>query len=463
MSAVPTPWLLVLALAAGCGQPPAPAVPPAAPSASSSAPAPDATAAFLARHWARPLPPQGAAPPHFSPLEADLEPAACGTCHVEQYRDWQGSLHAAAMGPGLLGQLVDMAPEARDEHQDCIRCHAPLAEQADSLAQAIAAVGGRKKTGGLHQRGLVCAACHVRGREHFGPPRRAGTEPPSSGVPAPRSADRPAPPPAGPLAAPSAERQTPPADKLPAQTSTGRPIPPVDERPALPHGGWSAAPAFEDSRFCAACHQFDPDGYALNGKLLENTYEEWKASPQAAAGQSCQSCHMPGRRHLWRGVHDAQTMRAAVTVEVTAPALEQGTVHAALVVRNTGTGHHFPTYVTPRVVAEIFQEDARGRAIPDTRAEHVIQRQVSPDLSREIADTRLAPGAQAVLDYRRARSPGAVRLAYRLRVEPDHFYTGLYESLLTAGAGRGAAMIREALTRSRASHFTFLEERRALP
>ncbi len=28
-----------------------------------------------------------------------------------------------------------------------------------------------------------------------------------------------------------------------------------------------------------SCHQFGADGYALNGKLLENTYEEWKASP----------------------------------------------------------------------------------------------------------------------------------------------------------------------------------------
>ncbi|MCB1891064.1 MAG: hypothetical protein KDF48_02500, partial [Rhodocyclaceae bacterium] len=82
----------------------------------------DDVAAFLDRHWQSPLPAQGAAPAHFTPQEAALDPAACGACHVQQYEDWRGAMHARAMGPGVLGQLVDMAPEARDEHQACIRC-----------------------------------------------------------------------------------------------------------------------------------------------------------------------------------------------------------------------------------------------------------------------------------------------------------------------------------------------------
>ena len=32
-----------------------------------------------------------------------------------------------------------------------------------------------------------------------------------------------------------------------------------------------------DSRFCAACHQFTKDEYALNGKLLQDTHAEWQA------------------------------------------------------------------------------------------------------------------------------------------------------------------------------------------
>jgi len=43
-------------------------------------------------------------------------------------------------------------------------------------------------------------------------------------------------------------------------------------------------PAFLSSEFCQSCHQFAPDGLALNGKLLENTYAEWKASRFAPEG-----------------------------------------------------------------------------------------------------------------------------------------------------------------------------------
>ncbi len=395
-------WLVCLPffLLAACSEPPPPV--------SATVPGED-NAAFLARHWQRPLTAQGAAPRHFSVQEAALDPAACGACHAQQYEDWRTTWHARAMGPGVLGQLLDMAPEARDEHQDCIRCHAPLAEQADGL---VAAIAGKLKTG-LHAEGLVCAACHVREHRRYGPPRRDG--------------------------------------------SVAKP----EEK--LPHDGWQASAAFADSRFCAACHQFEADGFALNGKLLENTYAEWQASPAAREGRTCQSCHMPDRRHLWRGVHDADMVKSGVVIAQEAPRFESGAVLARLTLTNSGTGHHFPTYVTPRVVAEIEQADAEGRALPGTRQEHVIARQVSPDLSREIADTRLAAGAAARLDYRAPRHPRAARLDYRVRVEPDAFYTGLYRSLLAdGGAGQGRALIRQALDDSLASHFTIYEKSRSL-
>ncbi len=300
---------------------------------------------------------------------------------------------------------------ARDEQQDCLRCHAPLAEQADSLAAALskpnAPIGA-----GLYEQGIVCAACHVRGNRHFGPARRDGS------VPSPGD--------------------------------------------ALPHGGWQASAAFADSRFCASCHQFEADGYSLNGKLLENTYAEWKASPYAGEGRQCQSCHMPDRRHLWRGIHDAAMVRSGVSIDVVMPRVERGIVHAALTVRNTGTGHYFPTYVTPKVVVEIMQEDGAWRTIDGTRREYVIARQVPLDLSREIADTRLAPGARAVLDYSLPRQRGAIKLLYRVTVEPDAFYTDFYRALIAADAGTGEALIRRALAESLASRYTLFEERRPI-
>ena len=389
-----------------CGEQVAPLIAPGAGN--------DAVESFLERHWSRAIAPQGAVPAGFSAQEAALDPVSCGSCHQPQFSDWKTSLHAKAMGPGVLGQLLDMAEDATDEHQACLRCHAPLAEQAASLSGAIAR--SRPAGGALpaHEHGLTCAACHVRGHERFGPPRRDGS--------------------------------------APGAGDTG-----------LPHGGWKANAAFEDSRFCAACHQFADGDFALNGKFLENTYEEWKASRYAREGKSCQSCHMPDRRHLWRGIHDEQMLKSAVTVTAVAPVLTGGRIEAKLEIRNTGTGHRFPTYVTPKVIAEIYQAGADGSMLPGTLRQHVISRLVELDLSREIADTRLAPDEKAVLDYRAPMNSRAAYLVYRMRVEPDAFYREFFKSLLAGGqAVRGKTMIRAALANSRRAQFTFFEERQPL-
>ena len=282
--------------------------------------APDAAQAerFLDEHWARPLAPQGNPPAAVTAQGITLAPESCGTCHAQQFADWRSSQHSRAMGPGLMGQLVAMPAHAKDEHQNCIRCHAPLAEQADSLVAALEKNQARKPGAAnlnpvqpLHEHGLVCAACHVRAYEWHGPPRRDGSV---------------------------------------ASGDVG----------ALPHGGWKANSAFESSQFCAACHQFKDDEFSLNGKLLENTYREWQGSRYALQGKACQSCHMPDRRHLWRGIHDPAMVKQGVDIQAGAPAVADGQVIARLSVTNSGVGHYFPTYVTPKVVLRGYQEIGRA-------------------------------------------------------------------------------------------------------
>jgi len=365
---------------------------------------------FLDRHWRRPLGPQGTPPAAYTPQEASLDPASCGACHQAQFDDWRTSRHAQAMGPGVLGQLIAMDAGALDDHQSCLRCHAPLAEQAASLATAIRSQS-RART---HEQGLTCAGCHVRDHVRHGPPRRDGS--------VPKAGDR------------------------------------------LPHDGWRATRAFEDARFCAACHQFEDDGYALNGKLLENTYEEWRTSPAGREGRACQACHMPDRRHLWRGIHDPQMTRAGVTIDAGAPVLAGARVKARLRVANTGTGHAFPTYVTPRVTMEVFQADAQSRAIKGTLRSHRIARDVSPDLSRELADTRLLPAAEAVLSYDTPLRREATALVYRVRVEPDAFYANFYREVLRGnGTAADRKMIAQALAEANTSEYVLFERREPLP
>src|SRR6058998_2503565 len=322
-----------------------------------NAPGAETIQEFLGRHWRRPLVPQGPPLARFSTLEASLRPEACGSCHPAQLADWTTSLHARSMGPGVAGQLVEMLETDPGSALGCLTCHAPLAEQAPRVADGARARPNPVYDGTLGPRGLVCAGCHVRGHERFGPPRRDGS------------------------LASTAPRET------------------------LPHNGVTRTPAFLKSEFCGGCHQFAPDRFALNGKLLENTYNEWKASRFAREGVQCQDCHMPERRHLWRGIHDADMVRSGLTITlVETPPHAAGTVAARLVVENSGVGHRFPTYVTPLVLLRAELVDAAGRALAGTRVERRIGREVTLDLEREVSDTRLAPGERAELAYEIGRA-----------------------------------------------------------
>lgn len=374
---------------------------------------------FLQGHWARPLAPQGPLAAALAAQGISLAPQSCATCHAAQFEDWGKSLHSRAMGPGVLGQLLNMQAHARGDHQDCIRCHAPLAEQADSLVAAIENPAGKNAGGGasgaLHEQGLVCAGCHVRNNTWYGPPRRDGS-----------------------------------------QT--------VGDTSTHPHGGWKASSAFESSQFCAACHQFNDDEYLLNGKLLENTFREWQGSRYAREGVSCQSCHMPDRRHLWRGIHDPEMVKKGVEIRAEPLSVAKGEVAAQLEVANTGVGHYFPTYVTPKVVIRAVQLDAQGNRLSATEQEFVIGRQVSQDLSQEIADTRIAPDARASFDYRRPRHSSATALAWEVQVQPDAFYLEFYESLLREAAqGTGQPLIKQARDAASASPYLVFSKRLPLP
>lgn len=371
---------------------------------------------FLSRHWRTPIAPQGPPPARFSELEASLHPESCGTCHPAQYTDWRGSWHAAAMGPGVRGQLVEMIASDPAQAVGCFACHAPLAEQVPLVRDGAGFRPNPAFDAALLDRGLACAGCHVRAHERFGPPRRAG----SLQSPAPRE--------------------------------------------TLPHDGATRTAAFLRSEFCRDCHQFTTGGLALNGTLLQNTYNEWKASRFGRAGVHCQDCHMPDRRHLWRGIHDPEMVRSGLTVSVSPETPRAGpgqTVSVTLRVQSTRVGHAFPTYVTPRVLVRAELLDPAGVPVPGSRQERVIGREVTLDLSREVADTRLRPGQSASLVYRRRVARPGLTLRLSVIVEPDAFYTRFFETLLAQGAGRGEPEIRRALQATQRSPFTVFE--RALP
>jgi hypothetical protein len=364
---------------------------------------------FITRHWRGAIPSQGPAPARFSPIERSLQPEACGACHPVQFSDWQTSLHSKSMGPGIAGQLVEMAQRDPAGARSCAKCHAPVAEQRPELYETGQLVPNRDFDPGLQARGIICASCHVRGHEHFGPPRRDGS-----------TANR-------------------------------------EPRERLPHGGVTRTAAFLRAEFCASCHQFGADGLALNGKPLENTYAEWRQSPAARRGLQCQNCHMPDRRHLWRGIHDAEMVRSGLDITLRADKARyrmDDRIQATLVIATPGVGHAFPTYVTPQVRVRAELVDAGGQPVAGSVEERVIARQVPLDLSREFADTRIPPGGRFTLAYARRLGAPGLRLRVTVTVFPDEFYTRFFQTLLSAGAGAGEEQIREALEATRRSPYT---------
>lgn len=365
--------------------------------------------AFLSAYWRVPVPAQGAAPEGFSAAERSLHPRECGACHPEQHRQWQGSLHAGAYSPGLAGQLVEGRLSEAARLRSCQSCHAPLAEQQPERESGEAEPA---YDAALRGQGIVCASCHVRAHRHFGPPRRPG-------------------------------------------------LPPLAE--ALPHGGFEARTEFEESRFCAECHQFfDDEGVA--GKPVQNTWAEWRASPAAAAGRSCQSCHMPDRAHTWRGIHDPEMVRAGVDVEWVSIDLAADPLRAALVLSNRDVGHAFPTYVTPRVFLEIWQVGAAGRELDGTHSRVTIGREIDFGAWQERFDTRVLPGESMRLDYEQARHPLARGIVGRVRIDPAYHYRSVFASLLESLESKEALdLMAEALERADAAPYVLTEIRRDLP
>jgi hypothetical protein len=336
---------------------------------------------FLATYWRKPIPPQGKPPAEFSPIEASLEPEACGSCHQQQYQDWKQSLHSRAMGPGPWGQIVDLFEISPQDAVPCMTCHAPLTEQLRFLAQTTGS--GKKENPhfipSLELRGITCAACHVRNHARYGPPETNGA-----------------------------------AKRYPADMAR--------------HGGVERTPYFERAEFCRDCHQFDPANTVLvNGKPLQDTYREWQTSSWGKAGAACQECHMPSRRHLWKGIHDRDWVRDGVRFETRLEPTEKGSrapVKLFVELHNSAVGHKFPTYITPKVFVRAALLNDNDAKLPGTEQERVVGWDVRFEGGNwvEYFDTRVAAGDKFQGVFSWSRSRAAKKLRVWIEVHPDHFY-----------------------------------------
>lgn len=283
----------------------------------------------------------------------------------------------------------------------CANCHAPLRDQwSDPYLSAD---------------GVGCAGCHARGREVFGPWRRPTT--------------------LAPLVA-----------SFPA-----------------PHGPAKTRDFFERVDFCAGCHQFrEGQAPVVHGTFLQNTVEEWRQSRAAREGQTCQACHMPDRRHLFKGIHDPDTVRAGARWAF--EARQAGSrVESRMSLTNTGAGHAFPTYVVPEVWMriELAASDGTSRVV----AERLIARRVTAvnGVWTQQSDTRLHQDETATLEYTGAAPPGTVAIIGTVIVRPDAYHVRTLESRLRqTRSPESRRSYEQALAEMRASDYVLFREERRL-
>jgi len=350
---------------------------------------------FFKVYWQRPISVQGVAPSYFTKKEASLTPAACGSCHAQQYADWENSLHSKAMGPGPWGQILNLTHTSPAEAVFCMTCHAPLGEQ---MPVNIEVGNGNQQTpvenpnfdSQLQLKGITCAACHVRQHQRFGPPKAEGDIAPRYPVGMPN------------------------------------------------HGGVQRTPYFEKAEFCRDCHQFDPENTLLvNGKPLQDTFREWKGSTWGEGEAACQSCHMPNRRHFWKGIHDREWVKEGVRIEAQVKEFTSApgaTLELELDVTNSAVGHKFPTYITPKVFVRAALLDNKEKALPGTEQEKIIGWDVRPEGGewKEYFDTRISPGEKAQHTFLWDPPTQAKKVRAWVEVHPDHFYhVHFYPAYLT--------------------------------
>lgn len=368
-------------------------------------------------YWNPPIPLQGDVPEKYHPLAQNIQAADCGECHPDIYQEWSQALHSKAMGSGVAGQYSHFNGRQMAE---CNICHAPMSEQWSQLKQINGTwIDNENFDKSLQQEGVNCSACHLREHQYNGPPLRPGKESQSQDL----------------------------------------------------HGEPVRTPFFQTSEFCRGCHQHETNTLKIGGKTIQNTYIEWLQSPAYEEGKTCQHCHMPDRKHLLKGIHDKPMTASGVTIEYSLSSQQPkvgSPFEATLTIKNTGTGHMFPTYTTPAVLLKAAFLDAAGKIISKQYYEElIIQRRLNLSTSpwTEYFDTRLAPEEYVTLEFEKTVPPEAKNFKLWIWVEPDNFYELFYRTVLRNSPNhKGKKQLEEALQATIDRQYSlFSKDLRVLP
>lgn len=210
---------------------------------------------------------------HLAVFTANRYPSAreCAACHPRQYRQWSISQHAySQMSPIFNAFHAKLFKLTNGSNGDfCIRCHTQIgmnlgeAEVMSNIDRSPAA-----------REGVSCVVCH-RVSQAYGKisGRFALAE--------------------GPITSP-VYGPTGPQDRLDKVIEKAGLVTKPDSPGRTVHAKTEKLFQFNEPGFCGTCH----DVTLVNGFRLEEAFSEYKMSPAAKRGVTCQDCHMgkePGR------------------------------------------------------------------------------------------------------------------------------------------------------------------------
>ncbi len=182
----------------------------------------------------------------------------CGGCHVDHYREWSVSRHAyAQISPTFLAYQATLVNLTNGTLGDfCQRCHS----QVGMFTNEPILISNSQR-GQVALEGITCVVCH-RVPEAYG--KISGRFPLEPGdihnpIYGPREGDE---------------------LKRVLDSQTGKP-PNVHREARL-------LEQVSQPGFCGRCH----DVRLANGFRLEDAFSEYKQTPAAKRGETCQDCHM---------------------------------------------------------------------------------------------------------------------------------------------------------------------------
>ena len=300
---------------------------------------------------------------------SDLSAKGCAVCHQDFYNEWQTTIHSQAW----TDPYFQTDWQFDDAQHSCRLCHTPLDRQQPDKVLSYRDTdkwdpvieNNPDFDSKLQHEGVTCAACHYRDGKILG---------------------------------------------VLGNTNTPHEVQKIED----------------PNQVCVRCHivegerwdtffRFPPCGTvaeikstlaAEKGPLQKDVITTGKSGEVSASNTrtlGCVGCHMPllkrplveggairdTRQHLWRGGHDPEMVKKALTVEFTEVVNSWGNRKFRLILTNTGAAHYVPTGTPDRhLTVRLRLLDEQGRVLEEQS--HTIKRTVMwRPFILDLWDTRL--------------------------------------------------------------------------